>query len=73
MSRSKGQPNKGGFRERLRQFFAANPDEELTRADIMTKFDVPASTVDSALKRMSEAGELAPAHVWRPVRKGGLT
>jgi Fic family protein len=70
MSRAKGTLNRGGFRERLRQFFEANPDEELTRTDIMTKFEVPASTVDSALKFMSGKGELEPVHVWRRKRRG---
>lgn len=42
-------PKAGGLAARACTYFQANPDEELTRADVASKFEVPASSVDGLL------------------------
>lgn len=46
-----------GLAHKLIQFFEANPDEELTIADIRDKFDVAPTTASNALARLELAGE----------------
>ncbi|WP_295986427.1 hypothetical protein [uncultured Variovorax sp.] len=42
-------PKFGSLPHRVINFMVMNPDEELTRSDIATKFDAPHSTIDSLL------------------------
>lgn len=44
--------------KRVLDFFAANPDEELTSADIARKFDIEPKSVHSSLKAVIDAGLL---------------
>lgn len=46
---SKYTPKAGSIPYQVCRFLFANPDEELTRADIAVKFGVPGSAVDTAL------------------------
>lgn len=51
---------------KLRAYFAANPDEELTLSDICTKFGYSMKTVDASLRRMRNAGyPIETVHVVR--------
>ena len=59
---------KGTVSGKLLEFFEANPDEELTMADIQTKFGGCANTVGNAIKRHSDMLEYA--HVVRLKSKG---
>jgi len=53
---------------RLRQFFAANPDEELTYDDVMVKFNVSRRCAYVAAARMEDRGELTRVHVLRAAK-----
>ena len=57
--------NPYSLRARLLAFFDANPEEELTRSDIATKFCVAMKTIDNVLAQARKDGELEPVHVWR--------
>lgn len=61
-------PRAGSLRAKLLAYFQANPDEELTRADIVTKFGLSANSLDKVLQRMKEKGEIERASVWRAPR-----
>jgi len=65
-------PKKTGLANKLREFFKANPGEELTRMDIALKFDANPETVSNVLHHMKKAGEIEAAHVYRraPGRHG---
>ena len=65
-----GRQNKGrsALHVRLLDFFKANPDEELTRADIMTKFSACESGVAKALAEVRS--EVESVHVIRLRTKG---
>jgi hypothetical protein len=52
-------PQRNGVAERVVAFFRDNPDEELTRADIVAKFDCKAASVDVMLRPAVDAGLLA--------------
>ena len=52
-------PNRAGPTNKLRQFFADNPDEELTTSDIRLKFDIDIQHADKVARRLCEMGELA--------------
>lgn len=52
------QPNRVGPTNSIRQFFAENPDEELTMADVMTKFDLKTFHARKVIGRLHLAGEL---------------
>lgn len=54
-----------GVRIRLRDYFLANPDEELSRQDMAIKFDVSVKAVDLACQQLRDAGELVSVHAWR--------
>lgn len=57
---------------RLLAYFAANPDEELTRADIAAKFNAGAKNVDAALTRARATGLIEAVHAYRvPASKKG--
>lgn len=55
---------------RLRAFFEANPDEELTPEDIAIKFDVTSVNVEDALRYMRKHGQVKVQRVVL-VTKGG--
>lgn len=54
-----------GLRGKLLAYYAANPGEELTPADIADKFGVPAGTVRNTLSRMTGKGEVRRFSVYR--------
>jgi hypothetical protein len=61
-----------GVYRRLIAFFEANPDEELTRADIIVKFDASTKNVDAALSRARLERRIESVHAYRvPVMKRG--
>ncbi len=51
-------PRADSLPARVLAYFASNPDEELTRADISRKFDCNVSSVQASLKTAVEAGAL---------------
>lgn len=53
------------LRHALRAFYDANPNAELSRAQIAEKFFRSIKTVDIALAIMKHEGELVPVHAWR--------
>lgn len=55
----------GGLSKRIAAFFAANPDEELTKEDIMAKFDASEHSADQALWRLKGEGLVARHVVYR--------
>lgn len=61
-----------GVRERIKAYFEANPDEELSRADMALKFSVSVKTVDIALQQLRTMGMLEPVHAWRRPAKARL-
>lgn len=50
---------------RLQAFYAANPGEELTFADICAKFCVTICAARGAVRSLQAAGELEVVHVVR--------
>lgn len=50
---------------RVRSFFEANPDEELTYADIMAKFDLTHVEARKAVKQLRDRKQLETVHVIR--------
>lgn len=64
-------PHPASTRTKLLDFFAANPDEELTYEDAITKFGCGKSTLANAMLAMKDAGgPLEVAHVIRLRTKG---
>lgn len=51
-------PRAGSLPARVIEFFAANPEEELTRLDVAAKFDCQASAVDAGLEAAVNHGAL---------------
>ena len=58
---------------KLLEFFAARPDEELTYADIVTKWGGSAANAQWAVGRLVETGELESVHVIRVPARGRAT
>lgn len=56
--------------DRLREFFASNPDEELTIAQCMVKFDITRSQFDTIAQVLKAEGLIESVHVVRNKRKG---
>lgn len=56
--------------DRLRQFFAANPDEELTYSGIAEKFGCSLWRARHVVRELKESGHLESVHVIRPRAKG---
>ena len=56
--------------QRVRQFFAENPDEELTYEDMAAKFDVPVNYCREVVRALKTKGEIESVHVIRNPRKG---
>lgn len=54
-----------GLESRLREFFQANPDEELSLRDICAKFDCSESTAYSATCKLHTEGLLRRVAVYR--------
>jgi hypothetical protein len=46
------------LRDRLVAFFAANPDDELTFADVVVKFSVPVGTARGSIDSLRKVGLL---------------
>ena len=55
---------------RVRQFFADNPDEELTLDDMAAKFDASLVSCRSAVKDLVREGGIESVHVVRARSKG---
>lgn len=55
---------------RLRRFFIENPDEELTRADMVAKFGSSFKNIDASLTALRAEGLLESVHVTRLRTKG---
>ncbi len=60
LSQDKTRPN---MRECLRQFFLANPDEELTIEDIMTKWSCTKRAAQEAVSVLAKTGECEPVTI----------
>lgn len=52
-------PREGSLADRVIKYFAANPDEELTRRDLSDKFECAQAGVDTSLDGAVRAGLLA--------------
>lgn len=68
--RPKGLYVPGSLQDRIRKFFAANSDEELTYSDMAAKFGCTPDSARNAVREMRDMGELESIHVIRPKRKG---
>ncbi|MBA3622889.1 MAG: hypothetical protein H0W48_00160 [Methylibium sp.] len=55
---------------RVRAFFQANPDEELTHAQLVAKFDANKRNAKHVVAWLVASGELEVAHVIRPRAMG---
>jgi len=53
----------------IRAFYTANPDEELSCADIMVKFDMTRKQVDNAIQNLRKTGFLEPPRLIRARRE----
>jgi DNA-binding GntR family transcriptional regulator len=62
-----------GLTKRLREFFEANPGEELTQQDIAAKFGASPRTVANAICTLHKHGLLQRAVVYRLDREQGAT
>lgn len=62
--------NATGLPARLLAFFMANPDEELSFADICAKFDVGISNARYAVDALGRDGHVESVHVVRLNGKG---
>lgn len=51
-------PRHGTLADRVLEWFRKNPEEELSRADVSMKFEVPQSSVQACLQAAVDAGEL---------------
>jgi hypothetical protein len=54
--------------QRISDYFKDNPDEELTYADVQTKFSARPRTVERAVQVLCEDGVLERVHVVRKKR-----
>lgn len=52
-------PKPGTLPARMCEYFIANPDEELTRADVAAKFEVAGSSIDGAISSAVVNGMIA--------------
>ncbi|MCW1958147.1 MAG: hypothetical protein KIH64_006295 [Mycobacterium sp.] len=59
-----------GVVQRIRAFFAANPEEELTFAMLQSKFGCTLWTARRAVYDLIEAGDLESVHVVRRRERG---
>lgn len=59
-----------GIKKRLLEYFAANPGEELTKSDMMVKFDATESAVEQALWILKAEGAVVRAIVYRAAPVG---
>lgn len=57
-----------GIRQRLRAYFEANPDEELSKADMMVKFNASEHAVEQAIWMLKSEGVVERAIVYRGVK-----
>lgn len=55
----------GSLRDQLLRYFEANPTEELTYADVETKFGFPQADVAKLAVRMAAKGEIEKLHIIR--------
>jgi len=63
-------PRTDGVKARIAAFFAANPDEELTRPMLLEKFGVGWQAGDNAVRELRQDGLLESVHVIRLRSKG---
>ena len=63
-----GLPKGSGVEAKLRAFFAANPDEELTYSDMLTKFECSRRRLEDAIRELKQDGEFESIHVIRVAR-----
>lgn len=70
--RPKGMYVAGSLQDRIRKFFDANTDEELTYADMAKKFGCHPDSARNAVREMRDMGELESVHVVRrrPASRG---
>ncbi len=55
-----------GLAKRMREFFERNPDEWLTKADMVAKFSCSPRTLENVVRRLGHHGiELEAVTVWR--------
>lgn len=66
--RPKGMYVPGSLQDRIRKFFEANADEELTYSDMAAKFGCTPGGARNAVREMRDMGELESIHVIRPKR-----
>ncbi len=59
-----------GIRARVEAFFLANPDEELTFAQLFVKFDANEYTARQIVEQLCRSGQLESVHVIRLRAKG---
>lgn len=52
-------PAAGSLAAKVIDYFRQNPEEELTRRDVADKFEIAAASVDTCLKKATDAGYLA--------------
>lgn len=67
--RPKGSFVDGSLQNRIRQFFAANPGEELSYADMAVKFDCTLGSARNAVRELRDLGELESLHLIRAKAK----
>jgi hypothetical protein len=67
---SKGQTLPGSTQDRFERFFAENPDEEMTYADICVKFDVTTLRARELVKTAKSRLAIESVHVVRLAAKG---
>lgn len=63
-----------GKREKVRQYFLRNPDEEITLDDLIVMFDMNRHTAWDTVKVLKQEGLIEQAHIYRltPETKGAL-
>jgi hypothetical protein len=58
------------LQQRLDEFFAANPDEELLYSDVRRKFDCTQKQAENAIQRLKAKGSIECVHLVRLRAKG---
>lgn len=59
-----------GVKPRVKAFFAANPGEELTYADLMAKFDCNEKNAQRVVQELKKEGFIESIHILRTPAKG---
>lgn len=58
--------------KRIRKFFAINPGEELTRADMAVKFEVSERSIEDSLRVLKAEGAIVRVLVFRATPREGI-